>query len=144
MKTSHNLKVCPFAPEHLDRMIMRDRESQWLDKDQWKRMCSALVDVHTYIINGQILCIAGYVQVSESNIEVFVIPSVHVFLYPIAFQANVKRQLDEWQTIYERIQTHSHDDPATERWMESLGFKTEGVHPKYCRGLTYRTWARIR
>lgn len=145
MKTSHGLKVCPFAPVHLDMMVMRDREAA-ATVEHWKTLCSQLPTeaVHTYYINGLILCVAGYVQVSESNIEVFVIPSVHVYLYPVAFQSNVKRQLDEWQESYDRIQTHSHDDDQTSDWMESLGFELEGLHPKYCRGLTYRTWARVK
>lgn len=134
----------PFSPGHLDIIQMRAHEFEVLTLDGICGLAKS-GECHTYIYRGRILCIAGKVDRWQGVAEVYIIPSVYVPIYAVAFQKAVKAQLNLWSEKYHRLQTASIDDDRTERWMKSLGFKSEGVLEQYAPNrINYRQWSRVK
>lgn len=134
----------PLHPIHLDMMELRELELSTIPEDDLRAFTNCRT-AWTYVIDGRILCIAGYFLLRQGVAEVFVIPSIYASEYALPFQRAVKKILNLWveEMDLHRIQTHSHDDDETSRWMQSLGFIREGWLPYYSSNkLHYNLWAR--
>ena len=146
MNDSHDVTWVQFEPAHLDVIEMRDIEREELDNPRIESLATNSGVCHTHMIQGRILCIAGYVEIWAGVREVYVIPSVYVKRYPVAFQRAVKETLFAWEKDIHRMQTASLDNVETARWMQSLGFVSEGLLEKFGPAPAkrdYRQWARV-
>ncbi len=141
---TNKIKGIPFRAEHFEVLEMRQHEREILNIQE---LAKAILHGHanTYIIGPDVLCIAGYVQKWEGVLEVYIVPSKHINKYALAFQRLVKETLDRWLIDNHRLQTASISNVDSDRWMESLGFKCEGILEQYtCLRQDYKQWAKVR
>ena len=129
-----------FKPDHLYQIEPRDEEAFGVCAEPGYRekmidVALGSVEAATFIIGGEILCIAGYTQLWNGVIEVWVMPSVHVRKYMKTFAQTFKGWVDKLieEDKYHRIQTFGLDDERHNRWFCWLGFEKEGVMRKFSR-----------
>lgn len=139
--------VVPFRPAHADLMEIREFEREIL-----AQRAETLVAIAeqgycgTMMYDGRALGIIGAVKMWKGVFEIFIIPTVYVEKYPLAFVRTVKGLLDSFQESHDvvRFQTESLADELHDRWMKYIGFKCEGTLEKFSStGLDCRMWARI-
>jgi len=94
------------------------------------------------------IAILAYRLNAEGLADVIVVPSCYVQKFRLSFMRTVKRYLkgvEETIPNLRRLETRSWMEENTTKWMESLGFTLEGIHPNFAPdGSTYATWARVK
>ena len=147
---SKSLKAIKFRLDHIHQIDVRSHEgfgAYSLENFEDKMVALAYnsVETSTYVIGGEILCIAGYVELWPGVIEVWVIPSKIVPKNVRAFAQNFAAWITTLNKEYHRIQTSCLDDPLHNRWLTWLGFEKEGVMRKYTKDLEdYAMFAKVR
>lgn len=99
----------------------------------------------TLMYDGRIVGFTGYFQLWPGVAEVWLIPTKYVKDRPLLLVRTLKRYIEgivENLKLH-RIQTTSIDDQRHNRFLEVLGFESEGVAKDYIRrGSDHRYWAR--
>lgn len=141
------LQLQPTIFSDLALIELRMFERNALDAGKLHAIANACM-CWTAIYNEKILAIIGFREVMRGVLEVFVIPSIHVPDYPQVFVRGVLRLLNrvsEDIPDVHRMHTFSVANDETDRWMEVLGFKCEGVLEKWDSAKhNYKLWARVK
>lgn len=141
----NSIEAIQFKPDHFDLLHVREHERETVDLEQLKALASN-ASAWTFVADGRIIFVGGYVELWKGVAEVFVLPSVYISDDALGFQRAVKRTLEQWaaENGWHRMQSSSLADDKTDRWMKSLGFTCEGTLLKYTANqLNYRQWARL-
>lgn len=133
-----SLKIVAFNTKHLDLLEAREIEGLGFLKlpdapARMERMAKDSEQSGTFIYDGRILFCAGYFFLWPGVIEVWMIPSIYVKDYPVVFYRTVTRYLKRLETDLKchRVQTTSYADEFHAKWMDRLGFHSEGVMKKF-------------
>lgn len=129
--------------EQLKCLEMRAHEQELISPERLRKLRDVANTTLVQDRTGLIVAMIGYLTLWPGVIEVFVIPSIHVHKYPIAFVKNIRGWLVTLRENAElhRIQTSSLADEATDRWMRCMGFVCEGTLVGYTeKRHDYRMW----
>lgn len=140
--------ICkPLRQGHLDLFQAKSEYQAQVDESvEWLVNLGKLDQAGIFVVDGVILFIGAWFYVMPGVIEVFIYPSIQVDAYPKVFFAEVQWYLDHLQSGegVRRLQTWGSDTDLSKRWLESLGFKQEGL--LYCYGLggeNVLIWGRV-
>lgn len=146
-----NLKLIDFRPDHVHQIKPREEEAFGVcaEPGYAEKMISVAQGSKvsgTFIIGGEILCIAGYYELWSGVAEVWAMPSIYVrknaLLFARTFKAWVEDLIENHK--YHRLQVHGLDDKTHNRWFQWLGFEKEGVMRKYSRDMEdFAMYARV-
>lgn len=142
--------IAPFKYEHLELMDLRAIERAMVEAQPEKYAAlAALGDGGTLVHNGVVLASFGFLRPWDGIYEVWVIPSVHVPLYPRIFLRTVRCYVDRLFETHpvRRLQSPALADRLHDKWMRHLGFvnETPTGMPQYgADGRTFNMWARYR
>jgi hypothetical protein len=134
------VKVVRFHPNHLEVMDVREMDAALFGSfktkegfDRIKSFGDTSIQAATFHYDGRILFIAGFFQLWPGVYEVWLLPSKHIGTAPRSFARLIRRYIDRiWEDFKaHRIQTTSFHDAFHARWMEFLGFESEGVLRKF-------------
>lgn len=134
------IKIVRFHPNHLEVMEVRAQDAALFGFfktkegfDRIKQIEESSVQAATFVCDGRIVMIAGFIQLWPGVIEGWMLPSTHFKSAPVTFARLLKRYIDRIVVDFEvhRMQTTSFHDEFHARWMKFLGFKQEGVLEKY-------------
>ena len=146
----NDVKVIPFDVEHIKLMDIREHELFGiLSLDSMVSRLKALQSLGeggTLIYQGVILGALGFYEMWPGVCEVWVIPSIHIPKYSKIFAKKVKTYLQMLQKVkqFHRIQVIALDNNQHERWLQWLGFESEGVLLKYSmKKQNYKIWSKV-
>lgn len=80
----------------------------------------------SFILDGKILFVGGYVDLGGGVAEAFIYPSAHAHRHPISFFKEAKWWVNELRTRFRRVQCWGEDTAVSRRWLKHLGFRLEG------------------
>lgn len=130
-------KSVPFRIEHVDLMDLRPEETMGASltvvKQRVSELSSQSVQALTYTYDGRIIAAMGFISLWDGVIQGWVVPTVHVYTVPVSFAKTVKRYIEAVAETFNcrRFQTGSYVDPLHKRWMQFLGFESEGVMKQF-------------
>lgn len=130
-------KSTPFRIEHVDLMDLRPEEISGSSLADAKKRISELAlqstQALTYTYDGRVIAAMGFILLWDGVIQGWVVPTLHVYTVPVGFAKTVKRYVEAVAETFKchRFQTGSYVDPMHKRWMEFLGFESEGVMKQF-------------
>jgi len=134
------VKVVQFSPHHLEVMDVREIDAAlfgfFKTDEAYARidgLAKVSVQAATFLYDGRVLFVAGFVRLWPGVFEVWMLPSVYIKTAPRSFARLIRRYVDRIGEDFKahRIQTTSFPDEFHERWMKFLGFSAEGVLQNY-------------
>ena len=138
MGKQKNLRRIDFEIKHIDLMEMREDEAigiMQMDNIYEKISSAAQVskECSTFTADGKIICCAGYYELWDGVVEVWIIPSVHVSDYVRSFARVFRDAVDSLinEKGYHRVQTSCANDALHHRWMKWLKMEPEGIMRNY-------------
>lgn len=145
------IKQIPFKKEHIELIDIRDRENNILKNNPaLEQRLLAIQNYHsamTLTLDGVILGVIGFIPISPGVIEVWLVPSKHIFKYSIAF-ARLMRYYRENIVIacqWHRMQLVAPNDDLHNKWASFLGFEKEGILKQWGHDKTdHVMWAIVR
>lgn len=142
---AREVRIVQFHPKHLEVMQVRALDSalfgDFKTKESYERieqMAKISVQAGTFILDGRILFVGGFCKMWEGVFEMWMIPSIYANDAPVFFSRTLKRYVDRIAIDFKahRLQTMSFNDAFHEKWMNFLGFRNEGVRPKFTENKT--------
>lgn len=143
---SNYAEVVIFKIEHMELMELRRHEKETLQSQAQRLHALAQAGTcGTLVYDGRILGVMGYMELFPEVFEVFIIPTIWVQKYRIAFVKTIRNYLDILSNTHpvKRIQTSSLADDLHSRWMSFCGFSLETPNgmKNFIQGMTYNLWA---
>lgn len=128
------INIIPFEKWHLQQLKLQPHEQEMLDNGRFLSTVTASGnDCRACFYDGKLLGIGGYLTLWPGVLEIFVVPSVYVFEYPIVVYKTIFKScllLKSMPNIH-RLQTGVLDDPRRVKFMKQLGFVEEGRMNQY-------------
>lgn len=131
------MKIIDFKPEHFGQFILRGHKATPVEVFPDLKKRAEQLDgtaAYTAIAGSEIIACAGVVEVWSGVGEAWMLVSDLVEKYPVFFHRTVKDILNAIYKKYQfqRIQaTVRADFEKGHRWIETLGFKCEGLMKRY-------------
>lgn len=132
------VETLDFIPEHLRLMDIREHEMQGVMAledvmDRFQVMAEMSLEAKTFISDGRIIFVAGFVQLWPGVVECWMVPSIYVKTIRTEFCRILRRYVYDIMDQYKchRFQTSAPDDELHARWMRFLGLEREGLLKKY-------------
>lgn len=129
--------IIEFQPSHLFEMDLRANEAEFLYLPDGRARAQGIYEnsfqAMTVIVDGIILCSAGFSILWPGVGDGWIMPSIHVAKYPKIFCRLIRSYIETLIKTFNfhRFQTTSFHDKFHERWMEWLGFKREGIMEQF-------------
>ncbi len=150
-KKAKFVETIPFHVEHLDLLDAREEERTGIlaltdTKQRFERLGAGSIESKTFLYDGRILFIAGYVELWPGVVDCWMLPSIYVKTARMKFCKILKAYVDDIIGDMEchRFQTTAPDDAAHERWMKFLGLEKEGTLRKFTPNQkTYCMYAKV-
>jgi len=138
-----------FHERHFDVADLNVEEFQGVGYDQGtfdKIAAMASLGVcMTLLWDGRIIGFTGFISLWTGVAEVWLIPTKYVGVKPLLLMRTLKRYIEgivEDHKLH-RVQTIAIDDEKHSRFLQALGFETEGLAMDYVgKGKHRRYWAR--
>lgn len=130
-------KSVKFCPDHVDLMELRPEELGGSTPENAKKRIVEIAlqsnQALTYTYDGRVIAAMGFIVLWDGVIQGWVVPTKYVFTAPTIFAKTVKRYILALAETFKchRFQTGSYVDPLHKRWMEFLGFESEGISRQF-------------
>ena len=101
---------------------------------------------YTMIVGDSIVCSGGVIKLWQGLADAWVLATPLVQAYPKAVTKASKSKLDEWIFMMRLVRLQAIvkvDFEVGHRWIQVLGFHSEGVMRKYFGGMDFVRYARI-
>lgn len=122
-----------FQADHIDLMSLRPEElaghTPEVAKIRISEWAAQSTQALTYMYDGRVIAIMGFILLWDGVIQGWVVPSTYVYSVPVGFAKTVRRFIESIAETFKchRFQSGSYDDEFHDRWMTWLGFEREGV-----------------
>jgi hypothetical protein len=126
-----------FKYDHLDLLNLQEDYRPLLDLEGIRFVLKQLplpnADGLTLMVDDQIMCCFGYLQLFSGVSEVWLFPSVNMGDYGVTVVREVKGYLEATAEVrgWHRVQTLTRNIRMHRKWMEVLGFVEEGTLKQY-------------
>lgn len=127
-----HLLACEFDEFHEANIVMEDVAAMAMNDPAVTMLC-----------NNEIVGIIGYVRITDVDIKVYVIPTIHLPKYRFSVVKRLRHILKTLLERYDRIITISYADGKNDKWMQCLGFSKDGL-PFTFGQLEYEVWSQVK
>lgn len=146
-----NVELVTFHPRHLEVAQLRPLEAETLKRlpeafDRIEELAKKSIEAVTLMADGRILLCCGVMRMYAGVAELWLMPTIYVPENPVL----VGKACREFVEVVakglsaHRLQALAVADELHDRFMEFLGFETEGTFKKFDdQKRDYRMWARF-
>jgi len=123
------ISLIPFEPWHLQQLKLQPHEKEMLDNARFLSVVRAPGnDCRACFYDGKLLGIGGYLTLWAGVVEIFVVPSIYIFEYPVVAFKVIKQGCSILKSMpnIHRLQSGVWDNPRRVKFLEKLGFVVEG------------------